>query len=127
MIAKEAKESAVKQGGCQSSKPLDDNVRKKIWNAVGPASLRPPDNEFWECFGPEAVTAIKDIFSNPSDEMGFVNEALLVVGLTQYAKKGNDEAVTFLHSLAEGRISVVGHFAQQALNIAKAFAQEHSK
>ena len=102
-----------------------ERTRKKIWNAVGPASLCPPDNGFWDSMGPEAVPAIKEIFQNPSDQMGTVNEALLVVGLEQFANKDNEEAAMLLHELAEGRIAVAGAFAQQALNIAKKFAKEH--
>jgi hypothetical protein len=84
-----------------------------------------PDSNFWESLGSEAVTAIKSIFRNPSDRYGIVNEALLVVGLKQFAEKGNNEAATFLHWLAQGKIAVGGPYAQQAFNLASTFAKEH--
>jgi len=98
-------------------------IRREIWEQIGPSSFTAPDDKFWDGLTDEAIPVIKGIFRHPSDRLGTVNEALLVVGLRHYAAKGNADAASFLCSIAEGHVALAGAYARQAMYHAKDFAE----
>ena len=119
-----------KQPGVQTSSHADGSsseaMQRKIWQQIGPSSLTTPDDKFWDGLSDEAVPVIKEIFRHPSDNLGTVNEALLVVGLRHFAGIGNTDAVSFLCSIAEGNVPLAGAYAQQAMILAKDFAEKRA-
>lgn len=79
--------------------------------------------------GDGAVRAIQDSLENPQGSCGTLQVNVLVLALKMFADAGNGEAVTLLHSVADGKIKSLSLLGPQgnadiAMRIARNWEQE---
>lgn len=89
--------------------PMSDvEVRRRIWELVGPASFKITcEVEDLLEFGPEdqVVRALISLVKNPRSDhdVGVTNAMALAQSLGEFAERGNKEAVAFFVDIASGR------------------------
>jgi tetratricopeptide (TPR) repeat protein len=94
------------------------DIRKKIWDCVGPNCIRLSTPEEVISLGQDAVPVAIDILKS----FDTVNQAVLTIALRQFASQGNEQASQALYDIAAGKIPV---YPQSFGDVAFTQAQEY--
>ena len=102
--------------------PLD--MKQVVWSVVSPLQTTLQDPNKIVALGPACIPVVIDVFLNPKEPTTGIasNQAVLACVLDMFARKGNQEAATFLRRIANDEVDLFDVDGQTAYEIAKAFA-----
>lgn len=98
-----------------------DEIWKKVYYAVSPLNTTIEGGESIERLGVQAVDAVIDVFQLAPTPEGTVNQAILTVALTTFARQGDKRAIAFLKKVAAREVPLYPAHAHAAHGIASSF------